>query len=348
MLRRKLRNLTFLSGLGGALFAMPPAVEARQFEPATLRWVRTQDADVCPGEWEIARAVEARLGPGALVPPASATLVVEASIRARPEGGFQVDIALLRGNSVIGRRELSSAEPNCSSLAEQAALVIALTIDPEASPLAPPQEAPPEPPVVTVERAPSVASPPRTTPSAAPRKAPARPHWEGDLEIAAGFATGIVPETAPGVFLRGRGRPPGFAFAIELESGYFPPTELELESGQSAHFALLYLGAALCNKARRGARLRLSLCVGPDVAATTGQAHGFDRTPRFWSYTLALSARGRLGFRVARGLALVLGPDIMIPFRRDSFVAITEQGTEESFRMKPMGFGFELGGVWEL
>jgi hypothetical protein len=348
MLRRKSITLILLPWLGRAFLASPAAAKTHEFEPATLRWVRAQDAAVCPDEWELARAVEARLGPGALVPPANAKLVVDASIRARMEGGFDVDIALLRDDTVVGRRELSSPEPNCSAAAEQAALVIALAIDPEASALDPPQPAVSAPPVVTAVRAPEpVSVPPAGPPAALPEVAAGSP-WEADMELAAGVATGIVPEITPGFFVRGRGRPPRFALAIEVEGAYFPPTNLDLEPGRGAHFTLLYLGVALCNRPRRARPLRVSLCGGPDLAAMTGQGHGFDRTPRFSSYSLALSARARLGFRVARGLALVLGPDMVIPFGRDRFVAITADGTEELFRMKAVGFGFELGAVWEL
>jgi hypothetical protein len=348
MVRRKSFQLTLLSGLGGALFAGPAAAHAHAFEPAALSWVRAPDATVCPGEWEIAHAVEARLGPEALVPRASAILVVEASIRARSEGGFHVDIALLRGDTVVGRRELSSEEPNCGSVAEQAALVIALTIDPEASPLGPPRVSAPAPPVETPKPPKEKQIAPKAAVSSLPPAGPARPAWQGDLEAAAGVATGIVPEIALGLFVRGRARPPGFAIAIELEGAYYPPTELELEPGRGAHFSLLYLGAALCNKPQREPRLRLSVCAGPDLAAITGQGYGFDETPRFWSFTFAASARARLGFRATRGLALVLGPDLVVPFGRDRFITITAEGTDELFRMKAVGFGFELGAVWEL
>lgn len=348
MLRRKSTEFMLLLRLGGAFLAMPAAALAHEFEPATLRWSRAQDAAICPDEWEVARAVEARLGPGALVPPARAKLVVDASIHARSEGGFDVDIALLRDGIVVGRRELSSADPQCSAAIEQAALVIALTIDPEASGFDLPQKSPPEAPVVTTARACEPVTPPIRSLPVPPPRPPVPASWEGDLEFAAGFATGVVPEIAPGFFLRGRGRAPDLPLALELEAAYFPPTDLELEPGRGAHFALLSLGVALCNKPGRATRLRLSLCAGPDLAAMVGEGHGFDRTPHVSSYALMVSARARLGLRVARGLAFVLGPDIMVPFGRDRFVAITDAGTETLFRMKPVGFGFELGAVWEL
>lgn len=354
MLRGKVVELMLLSGLGAALFTLPAAAKTHEFEPATLRWRRAEDATACPDEWEVASAVEARLGAGALVPPAKATLLVDASIRAGNEGGFEVDIALVRGDVVVGRRELSSPEPNCSAAAEQAALVIALAIDPEASLADPAPPSPPSPPpassppVASAGRAPEPVRVPVAAPAAARPELTKAPPWGADLELATGGATGSVPELAPGLFLRGRGRPPGIALSFELEAAYVPQEDLQLEPGRGAHFTWWYVGAALCNRTRRPDRLRFSVCGGPELGAVTGQGYGFQRTPRVSSYALAVAARVRLGFRVTRGLSIVLGPDLVVPFRRERFIAITSAGSEELFRTKPAGFGFELGGVWEL
>jgi hypothetical protein len=185
----------------------------------------------------------------------------------------------------------------------------------------------------------------RGNPSAvAPRK-----RWEGDFELATGVATGVVPEIAGGIFARGRVRPPSLPVALELESAYFPRKAVDAEPGRGAYFALFNVGAAVCTKSDRSARVHVFGCAGPDIAATTGEGYGYDDTPRFWSFTFALSARVRVGFRASRGLAVVLGPDLMVPFGRDEFVTVTpEEGTTTLWQMKAAGFGFELGGVWEL
>jgi hypothetical protein len=323
--------------------------EPREFEPAALLLSRSDDAADCPDEFEIARAIEARLWPGALVAVAEATLVVEASIRAEHGGGYHVEIVLTRGSTVVGRRELTSTDPSCVPIAEQAALVIALTIDPEASLLPPGRDAPAATPPPTPPPAPQTAAPKAppplreaTPPHAVPKA------WSGDLELATGVVAGIVPELTPGLFLRGRVRPPDLPLALELQAAYFPATDVELTDDRGADFTTFFMGTAACTRADRASRVHWSVCGGVDLAATTGTGYGFDREPRFWSWTLLLSTRGRLGFRATRGLSLALGPDLMLPFGRDRFVAVTPEGTEELFRMEMLGVGFELAGVWEL
>jgi len=350
---RRVRRQSLLAGSGAALLAgmlvsHAAAAKPHAFEPAALSWVREEGAASCPGGVEIARAVEERLGPGALVSMPQAALVVEASIRARAEGGFHVDIALARGDVIVGRRELESAAPACAELAAQAVLVIALTIDPEVSPLADPADRPaPSAPAAPVPPPPA-AEPPRKPAPRVSAKAPPAVPWAGDLELGTGVATGIVPAMAAGLFLRGRLRPPGLPIAVEFETGYFPPRSVDAAPGRGATFQVLLLGLGLCNQAARRARLRVTLCAGPDLAVVTGSGYGYDLTPHFSSWTLALSARGRLGFRVARGFSLFLGPDVVVPFGRDRFQALTPASTEELFRMAPVGFGFEFGGIWEL
>jgi hypothetical protein len=334
--------------LGGVLISSLGAAKSGAFEPAALSWVRADDAASCPGGIEVARAVEDRLGAGALVSITRATLVVEASIRARAEGGFHVDIALARGDVIVGRRELESADADCANIAAQAVLVITLTIDPEASALAPPAEQPVPPPPIDDEPPPTPAKPREKPTHEAASKAPESPPWGGDLELATGIATGIVPEITPGLFVRGRARPPSLPFMAELETGYFPPRSVDAAPGRGASFQVFMLGAAICNRPDRRLRLRATICAGPDFAAVTGSGYGYELTPHFSSWTMMLTARGRLGFRVARGFSTFVGPDVMVPFGRDRFQAVTPAGTEELFRMSAVAFGFEFGGVWEL
>jgi hypothetical protein len=150
------------------------------------------------------------------------------------------------------------------------------------------------------------------------------------------------------VFVRGRALPPHLPLGFELESAYFPPQSVDAEPGKGATFSQFYAGAALCSRPSRENRWRVSLCAGADAGLVTGHGYGFELKPHFRTWTFALAARARVGFRVAHRLALVTGPDLWVPLKRDSFETTTASGTEQLFRMSAVGLAFELGVVWEL
>jgi hypothetical protein len=317
-------------------------------EKAALRWLRTDSAASCPSEADVTQAIEQRLGRAALVSKEEASLVVKVELEGLRAGGYRIEIELLRGEELVGKRELLSEGDSCLSVAETAALVIALAIDPEASvgsiPIEPTAAPRVEPPPPTAPPAPKLPPPtalserePRTT-------AP----WQGELELGGGIASGNVPGVAGGAHVRGRALPPELPFAVELEAAYFPARRLEALPNKGADFAVFYAGAGLCNRASRSSRLSALVCAGAEVGTVAGQGYGFDLTPRFQTWTFALAARAALRFRLRPPLAVVAGPTLTIPLKRDHFETKTGGGNEELFRLAKVGLGFGLGVVWEL
>jgi len=331
-----------LSVLLLALFARVAAAG----ESAALNWQRLPGAESCPSEAEVTQAIERRLGHAALVLKEQATLLIEAKLQGVSSGGFHVEIALIRGDTVEGRRELDSEEPSCQSVAETAALVIALTIDPDASlePLA----------IPTAEPAPPKPVPPgqpRATPSEAPAPAKApvkRVPWQTDLELGGGIALGTVPEVAPGMFLRGRALPPKLPLGVELEGAYFPAQQVEAAPGKGSDFRTFYVGTGVCSRPKRASRFGASACGGAQFGAISGQGYGFQSTTTFGALTVALAARGALWYRFVTPFALVLGSTVAVPLKRDYFETETADGTQPLFRMSAVGLGFNLGVVLEL
>jgi hypothetical protein len=332
--------------LGFALFVVTAALsrtaaadEPPAAESAALDWVRLESATSCPSAAEVTSAIEQRLGHSALVPKEQATLRIEAKLEGLPSGEFQIEIVLVRGESVVGRRELESEDGSCRS-------VIALTIDPEASldplpiPEAPKPEAEKAPPPSAERKAPSRDSPP----PAPSRKMP----WQTDLELGGGVATGMLPKAAAVVFARGRVLPPRWPLGIELEGAYFPPVQVVTEPGKGSDFSAYYLGAGLCSRPSRARRFGWSACGDVEIGAIRGQGYGFDSTTTFGTLTAALAARGALWFRFLKPLAAVVGPSIIIPLKRDYFETETADGTEPLFRMSAIGATFNLGVVLEL
>jgi len=323
------------------------ADERPTVELAALNWVRLDSAASCPSETEVTQAIERRLGHSVLVPKERADLVIEAKLERSTSGGFRVEIALVRGAAVVGRRELESENPSCQGIAETAALVIALAIDPEAS-LEPLSIS-----TMPASAAPSHGAAPLPPPAVAvplvARAAPAKKAtFQGDLELSVGIAAGTAPNLAAGVHLRGRALLPALPFGIELEAAYFPPQPVEALPGKGADFTSFYVGTGFCSRPQRASRVGASLCAGAQVGSIAGQGYGFEVNPSFRTLTVALAARGALWFRVLRPLAVVLGPSIAVPLKRDYFETQMADGSEALFRMSAIGLGFELGLVWEL
>lgn len=331
--------------LGLALLARPAAAETP--EPAALSWVRAEGADTCPAAPEVARRVEVRLGHDALSAPAQATLVVEAYVSPGAGGGFRATIALTKGGTAVGRRELEAPGPSCAELAEKAVLVIALMIDPEAEIEDATNEQVRTPPPVTAPPPASVAAAPPPAPPQTTRDVP--PPWEGDVELALGVVSGLIPGLAPGVLARGRAWPPSFPAGLELEAGYFPKQTAEAGPGKTGSFSLIEAGIAVCSRPRRKLVVALSGCAGTEVGSISGQGSGFESTPSYQAWMFALAARGRVWFRPLPHFALVLGPDLAVPLKRDVFETTTPTtGTVPLWQVSAVAVGFELGVVLEL
>ncbi|HWP08949.1 MAG TPA: hypothetical protein VNN72_24565 [Polyangiaceae bacterium] len=330
------------------LVALPVRAEQAAAETAALSWVLGDGAETCPAEGDVADAIAEQLRRRAFVPREQAELLVEAKLAANPAGGFRVVITMFRGDEVVGRRDLESEGPSCQIAAENAALVIALAIDPEASlervPITAAKEPPSPPPPVA-------SAPPRAEPAKPqlnPAPAPLTPPWQGDLELAAGVVSGTVPDIGVALFVRGRALPPSWPFSVELEAAFVPSQSVDLAPGKGAHFTEFHGGAAMCSRPPRASSLWGAVCAGANVGAVSGQAYGYEVTPPFRTSTVALAARGRVGLRVVRGFSLVVGPDLEIPLKRDYFEAQSPDATEPVFRSSALGLGFELGMVWEL
>lgn len=322
----------------------PPAVEL-----AALHWRRLEGAESCPSEADVSLAIERRLGHAALVSKAQATLLIDATLRGSSTSGFHVEITLSRGDTVVGRRELESAEPSCQSVAETAALVIALAVDPEASlePL----------PIPTApESAPTSAAPPPqpevalTPPPPKPRPATSAhtERWQGDLELGGTLLIGAAPNIASALYVRGRALPPRWPLGIELGAAYFPTRQVEARPGKGGYFSSYFLAAGVCSRPIRSSRFSVSGCANAEAGEILGQGYGFQNTQTFRTLTVALAARGALWYRFATPLALVLGSTVAVPLKRDYFEVETADGTQPLFRMSAIGLGFNLGVVFEF
>jgi hypothetical protein len=225
-------------------------------------------------------------------------VAAEVEIRASASGSFLLTLRT-RVGEMTGERSLTGQD--CHELADAAALVLALLINPKAS-LAP------EPPAVT---APPPPSPP-----------PAPPADDGavfdqlarfGLGLDAVVGSGVLPGLATG--LTGRGFFQHGRLVVTVRAGGFfaKSATAAVMPGAGASFYLLESALAICARTLPGRRLGAMLCLGPALERLHGRSSGVS-TPgdasAFWPCALAeasghlrLSRRTRLRLAAeARGL----------------------------------------------
>lgn len=346
-MRHSLATSAFM--LTAVLARAAAAEEPAAVESAALNWQRLAGAESCPSGAEVSLAIEQRLGHVALVPKAQATLTIDAMLEGSSSGGFHVEITLSRGDVVVGKRELESAEPSCQRIAETAALVIALAIDPEASldPLPIPTAPEPAPASPVPPPQPAIAhteSPSEPRPAILARKK----RWQGDLELGGTLLIDAAPDLASAIYVRGRVLPPKWPLGIELGAAYFPTRQVEALPGKGAYFSTYLWAAGVCSRPIRSSRFSVSGCASGEAGQISGHGYGFQSTETFRTLTVALAARGALWYRFVTPLALVLGSTVAVPLKRDYFEVETADGTQPLFRMSAIGLGFNLGMVLEF
>lgn len=310
-----------LLGAGAALCAARSA--AADQLTFRLSWVRGAGAEGCPNAEQLASAVEARLGRDAFSEPALRH--IEGSV-ARADQAWRVQLRVMAADSaVLGSRELEASGPDCSSIADAAALAIALTIDPNAlderhekSTLAPF-----EPPPAALLPAPASPPPPRGKPDHASfaERRPAHvattpaPSLAGEVVPRALFAVGILPEAGGGAEL-GAELSVGQAFGLSMSMAYL--AEARTPEGQ---FGLSVAAGALglCFRALERPRAVLKIC--GELMAGTMQVVVYDPIPTHPGEHPWLAPRlgPRFAYRLGERLWLELSSLTVIPLVREGF-----------------------------
>ncbi len=181
-------------------------VQVRAMPTSKLVYSRSVDADSCPDEQVLRRAVAARVGYDPFFAYATRTIVASLARRGQ---AFAATVDLIdEGGVSHGARELR-AEGDCGELLEAVALAIAIAIDPQSlsrpasAALAPaldePTAPPPSPAVVVI--------PPRPTsdaaaipPSSPPSEASMAP-WSFDVSAGLAGSVGFAPGPSAGLSL---------------------------------------------------------------------------------------------------------------------------------------------------
>jgi hypothetical protein len=229
--RRFPKTLTNLVALCALLAGVSARAQGSSPVGVHLSWVRGEGAEACPDAAAIETEVAARLGANPF--RRAPTQFIEA-LATRQAESLQVTIAM-RGpdGKLIGNRTLTSSSGDCRSVANAAALTIAILIDPDA--LMRPVTPPPAP-------------PPPTVPPPAVVTGPA-----GRITILAEVSWGLLPHVAAGIALsttvnvarraavgivgaflpERRSMPPNDGFAFGLTYGELVGCFVPLERGLS-------------------------------------------------------------------------------------------------------------------
>jgi hypothetical protein len=320
--------LVLVIGQGKAL-AQPADV------PVTLEWSAPAE---CPSHDQVLARV------GAFLHGSTATPVgtkARASV-SRRGSGWHIDMAI---QTADGGGMRSFDADSCESVANTAAFVLALAVDPAHPPtMADPALPTPFPdhagtpagPAASVGTIPPAPAAPVPTPPAPSAESPARPAAASESAVARGLRRGpIFPWAVGASAIVDDGSLPSPAFGAELAFAWRPsPWRFEVDAsilssqsvavpalpGTSADFSLLGGGARGCFTASAW-RFELGPCLGAEVDRVNAAGHGLPTTFSGSATTFEAAALA-LGTLSIPPVAIRFGAEALLPFARPDFVVL--------------------------
>lgn len=324
-------------GLAALAAARPARAGGEAGEPIVLQWVAPPG---CPSERDVRAEMERVLG-GPPDPASRRYLRAEARVSRAGGEGFHVHLVTDLGG-VIGERDLDG--PTCVAVANAAALIVALTFDPDA--LARRAEAAAPPPAATVAPAPrdppsapvSEPGPPRppppqpqpTLPAAAATLRPVPPPRavpERAPPAVPGFAAGLLGAASAGALPRvaaGFGAQVGLLagrFRADVSAWYWLPQTTTLASRPTAggDFRLIAGDARACYAVLR-APLEISPCAGLEVGSMTATGFGVRSDGSGSALWIAPLAEAGVALPIGAHFAARLDLGVLVPLERPPFV----------------------------
>lgn len=351
-----MKNLRVASAAFAVLVLGPGWVRA---EAGQLRF-DWRAPDLCPSRERVLARAEELLGRS----PESALgseLELSALVAQKAEGSWQLE---LRSRAESGQTTARSVTAtSCAELADAAALLLALAIDPALSERAGPpssafQSEPPPAAEASADAPPLAPTPPRESPARPVATLPraeagrATPSARGEpaaapLRLRAGAAFAVwgrrLPGVAPGVVAHaGISRSAGFAVAV---LGFFPARHATVP-GTSAggELALFSFGAeAGYAVAVAPQRFELSPVVGAELDWVAGAGTGIDHPADGNLLLVALSGGGRAALHLSPSWAVFGQGVVSALVARPRFVL---DGVGELYRPPAWGLRFSLGAEW--
>jgi hypothetical protein len=223
--------------------------------------------------------------------PAREPIVASGEIRRDPSGGYLLSLRTAVGGTT-GERVLSGQD--CRQLAEAAALILAMLINPRAADLEAPSPLPALPP-----------APPPPPPPPPPSPRPGL-----GVGVDALLATGVLPGLAEGLSLRvfyGK----GIILVAAQIAGFLPQqVDAPVWPGATASFYRLDSSLAACATTPSDRRLGGMLCLGGSVARLHGRSAGIADPGEATSYWIEALVEPSMHVHVTSSLRLRLAGDL--------------------------------------
>jgi hypothetical protein len=328
------------SVVGLAVLAVSGAAFADEPAPIVLRWSAPAG---CPTESEVREDVDRVLG-GAPAASSPRHLRAEAVVTRAGKAGFRIHLVTDMGGS-LGERDFGG--PTCRAVAKAAAVIVALTFDPDAiarksGSVAPPSPTPgpadqvatpPAPPPPSAAPAapeplppptpPPLPLPPSVEPPPPPPPAPSAPSAPGRPRFVIGVTTAVSLGALPGVGVGFGGHAGILAgrFQADLSAAYWPARTATLAARPTVggDFRLAAGDARACVAVLR-APVELGPCVGLEVGSMSADGFGVRSPGSGSALWIAPLAEAALALPLGRLFALRLDVGVLAPVERPPFV----------------------------
>lgn len=325
--RRLVLAVSLCAGLGAAL-----APRTSRASPPSIAWEAPAG---CPDGAEVERRAAALLAGSLRAAPPE----LRFRFAVRAEAGRWVLEGVQEGAAGSGARTLRASE--CAALAEAAALLVALAVDPTLPPapedrvVEPVTVVPPPPPLQDVpkdrsEEGPAEAAPaPEPTPMALAEPSPSPPppgveaparRVRGALGLQAGLGLGALPR--PAALLRLVGGVRWRALRVGGRASVWLPREAPAPTRPEVggRFWLASGGVQVCGVARPARRVEFPLCAAFELGLLTGRGTGtlhVARTARaLWA---AVAAGPAISVEVSRRVAVMAAVEGLVMVVRPHF-----------------------------
>lgn len=322
------RGPAVMVAAAGGLATWPAVAQPVAAAPIELSWSAPGE---CPDEGfmraEVARLTRSPVGGGA-------PLRVRASVSSDEPGRWRLELRTTRGGLDASR---SLEGPACAPLADAAALIISMMVDPDAEPAATPEAAAPTPAVADTgpdgrddpqrPRAETPAPPPAEAPrrrrARGVRPAAAPPTARTPLRFVVGAGAGVDVALLPGASLSVRAAA-GIVvgpWRVELSGQYWPgngvvhPTRPDV----GGRFSLAAGGATVCRDLAAGQVAGVGLCAGVEAGAVTGTSYGVTAPATASAPWAAATVSAAGALRVASRVALRVQAAAVVPVLRPDY-----------------------------
>jgi len=312
-------GLAAIIAAAGGLAPWPGVAQPLAETPVELTWSAPRG---CPDEAfvraEVARLTGSAAGGGA-------PLCVRASVSANGSDQWRLELRSTRGGYDTSR---VLEGPACAPLADAAALIISMMLDPDAEAVVPSPVAATEEPVpaqqpTTETVAPVVAVAPRRRRARraprAPALAPARTPLRFFVGVGAGLDVGLLPGASASV-RAAAGLTVG-PWRVELAGQYWPGSSVvhPTRADVGGHFSLAGGSATACRDLAAGRVAGVGLCAGVEVGAVTGTSYGVTAPATARAPWAAATAGAAGALRVGSHVALRLQVAAVIPVLRPDY-----------------------------